>query len=155
MAPRLRAQVAALAATASLGITVSLGMYAPSYAAPPAPADSPAPPAPSDPPVAVDRFDGRLAGRRAGVGRVRPGRTPQPEALRPVAAYVPVAPPAQRPPAATPRTPEPARGTRAPTSLRQASPRPYLLNVRALPLGTGIVLVGLGLGFLGMRLRRW
>ncbi|MFI0978081.1 hypothetical protein ACH4SP_13925 [Streptomyces sp. NPDC021093] len=104
--------------------------------------------------MTADRPGERLAGRRAGVGRVRPGRAPEPEAVRPVTAYVPVAPPAPRPQDATPRTPETARGTHPPRSLRQASARPYTPGVRALPLGTGIALVGLGLGFLGMRLRR-
>ncbi|MEU8887225.1 hypothetical protein [Streptomyces sp. NPDC048442] len=155
MAPRLRAQVAALAVTVSLGLCSP----SPSYAAPPTPTPSDSPalsnsPAPSGSPVTTDRPDERLAGRRAGVGRTRPGRTPEPEALGPVAAYVPVAPPTRRPPATPPRTPEPERGTPPPTSLQQAYPRPDMLQIRALPLGTGIALVGLGLGFLAMRLRR-
>lgn len=100
-----------------------------SYAAEPSPGDS-------------------LAGSRAGVGRTPPGRTlPSPAETGPA-----VPPPADRPtvPASpTPRTerPDPARQT-----VIARGSGPLLVNV--LPLGTGLLLTGLGLAFLALRLRR-
>ncbi|MFJ6696588.1 hypothetical protein ACIQM4_10995 [Streptomyces sp. NPDC091272] len=216
MAPRLRAQVTALAAAVSLGAAAALGTCAPSVAAPPAPdfggssvtgssvtgssvtgssvtgssvaAGLATPPEPSDPMVdgdrdptdtsdasgavgpvvSVDRADGPLAGRRAGLGQVRPGRATEPEIVRPVIGNVPEAPPAPRPrlplprpvppsppSPVTPQPPEPSRGATPPADpWEEAARRPAPFTLEVLPLGTGILLVGLGLGFLAMRLRR-
>ncbi|MGP3773063.1 hypothetical protein ACTWJ8_19780 [Streptomyces sp. SDT5-1] len=93
---------------------------------------------------------GSLAGSRAGVGRTPPGRElPSPaatEAVRPPAATEPprtVAPP----PTPTAERPRPE-----PQAVGEPGTGPALVNV--LPLGAGLLLTGLGLGFLALRLRR-
>lgn len=91
---------------------------------------------------------GSLAGSRAGVGRTPPGRElPSPaatEAVRPPAATEPPRTVAPTPPAERPR-PEPQ-------AVGEPGTGPALVNV--LPLGAGLLLTGLGLGFLALRLRR-
>ncbi|MGW7331984.1 hypothetical protein ACWGIU_26020 [Streptomyces sp. NPDC054840] len=108
----------------------------------------------------------KLAGSVAGVGRQRPGRPvgepPNPELVVASRPLLPV----------RPRTePTPRRTTSTSTSTSAAStPSPPSAVVTALgtgtndraadlaahilPLGTGFALMGLGLGYLGVRLRR-
>ncbi|MFD7294284.1 hypothetical protein ACFV9W_13445 [Streptomyces sp. NPDC059897] len=106
---------------------------APSYAAEPSP-------------------HGSLAGSRAGVGRTPPGR----ELPAPDTSGVVLPPAATDPPPAVSREPRPERpASERPDSARQAVGEPGarpLVNV--LPLGAGLLLTGLGLGFLALRLRR-
>ncbi|MFE2309045.1 hypothetical protein [Streptomyces sp. NPDC059411] len=97
-----------------------------------------------------------LAGSAAGAGRERPG-LPVTEPANPETVL------AARPVPARPRT-EPVR--QAPTTPSASAPAPVSAlgsepNERAadlaahiLPLGTGFALMGLGFGFMGMRLRR-
>ncbi|MFD0267193.1 hypothetical protein ACFVGY_11425 [Streptomyces sp. NPDC127106] len=103
---------------------------------------------------------GKLAGSVAGVGRVRPGR-PAAEPANPetVIASRPFPPVHPRPVPATPPAPEPPPARHPP-----ADPYPALatepndraadLAAHLLPLGTGFALMGLGLGYLGARLRK-
>ncbi|WP_353943512.1 hypothetical protein ABII15_18895 [Streptomyces sp. HUAS MG91] len=89
---------------------------------------------------------GSLAGSRAGVGRTPPGRElPAPRESEPV-------PPPTSEPAATPAP----RDTERPAAARQTLVRRELGGplVDVLPLGAGLLLTGLGLGFLALRLRR-
>ncbi|MFH8564655.1 hypothetical protein [Streptomyces sp. NPDC017988] len=104
-------------------------------------------PAPRGPLTTVDETP--RAGSRAGEGRARPGR-----------ADVPLPDP---PPPSTPPPPVPSRQagqlhvTQRDTVAdagQPAAPEPVLPGLRVLPLGGGLVLIGLGLGFLGLRLRR-
>lgn len=91
------------------------------------------------------------AGSPAGEGRERPGGA-QPPILDPTP--VPHTPPPVTPPPRQPRpTPAAHRDTAADPTER-APVGPVLPNLRVLPLGGGLVLIGLGLGFLGLRLRR-
>ncbi|MEU6394214.1 hypothetical protein [Streptomyces sp. NPDC046939] len=93
---------------------------------------------------------GSLAGSRAGVGRTPPGRAlPDPDHD---AAALP--PPEAQPSASTPPSARPQRpGTEQPaTSARGQGAEAPLGNV--VPLGAGLLLTGLGLGFLALRLRR-
>ncbi|MFJ2771467.1 hypothetical protein [Streptomyces sp. NPDC087300] len=110
--------------------------------------------------VVVDRVvrsvdETARAGSRAGEGRVRPGR---PESALPEPAVpVPAFPPREASP--TPPSPKPERdspGRRDTASDTTAPTRadPVLPGLRVLPLGGGLVLIGLGIGFLGLRLRR-
>ncbi|MCX4692266.1 hypothetical protein [Streptomyces sp. NBC_01408] len=105
-----------------------------------------------------------LAGSAAGAGRERPGRPaaepPNPEAvaaarpLRPRPRTEPVAPP--RPPSPVPTAVATATATpRAVTALgTEPNERAADLAAHILPLGTGFALMGIGLGYLGMRLRK-
>jgi hypothetical protein len=91
-----------------------------------------------------------LAGDRAAVGREHPGR-PQQGALR-----VPVEPDAAVPVLATPDTGNaPDSGSDSESGsdpARAESGSEVALEV--LPLGVGLTLMGAGLGFVGLRLRR-
>ncbi|MFJ1824723.1 hypothetical protein ACIOG9_08375, partial [Streptomyces sp. NPDC088178] len=98
-----------------------------------------------------------LAGREAGEGRPRPGRplapwdlahadsSPDGADTRP-AASDPGPAPGVTPAANT----SPAAGRLAP----QALDGPVVRQVRHVSLGAGIALIGLGLGFLALRMRR-
>ncbi|MET8687492.1 hypothetical protein ABZV77_25080 [Streptomyces sp. NPDC004732] len=91
------------------------------------------------------------AGSSAGEGRERPGGA-QPPILDPPP--VPYTPPPATPPPRHPR-PTPAVHRDTASDLTERTPvGPVLPNLRVLPLGGGLVLIGLGLGFLGLRLRR-
>ena len=91
---------------------------------------------------------GSLAGSRAGVGRTPPGRAlPAPTA--PDDALPPV--PTQPPPAVPTEPPRPEPSDTARQAIGEPGAKP-LVNV--VPLGAGLLLTGLGLGFLALRLRR-
>ncbi|WP_314243022.1 hypothetical protein [Streptomyces sp. DSM 40907] len=131
-----------------------------------------APAAPAAPASPDDPYE-ELAGSVAGVGRERPGR-PVGEPANPELMV------ASRPLPARPRTGHGLTGRTEPTGPTAATPRPPTAAVAApsppsavvtalgsgtndraadlaahiLPLGTGFALMGLGLGYLGMRLRR-
>ncbi|WP_327176862.1 hypothetical protein OG599_17315 [Streptomyces sp. NBC_01335] len=97
-----------------------------------------------------------FAGRPAGEGRVRPGRPLSPQELAEAIAALEDE--------ATPATPSASTSTSAapffPSSEPAPATRPHALGTRAteglrrLSLGSGIALVGLGLAFLGARMRR-
>ncbi|MFE6282761.1 hypothetical protein [Streptomyces sp. NPDC057877] len=90
--------------------------------------------------------DPRRAGSRAGEGRVRPGR--------PVAPGDEVAPTVSvTPPARASAVPVPSAPGEEPVRQAGGGTEPVL---RILPLGSGLVLIGLGLGlaFVGLRVRR-
>ncbi|MFJ4775327.1 hypothetical protein [Streptomyces sp. NPDC088762] len=104
----------------------------------------------------VDDPDPELAGSPAGVGRERPGRPvgdpANPEMLvasRPLAARPPHTEPPPPAPRATPSPPEAVTALGTGPNERAAD-----LAAHILPLGTGCALMGIGLGYLGMRLRR-
>ncbi|MGW2345805.1 hypothetical protein [Streptomyces sp. NPDC001661] len=101
---------------------------APSYAAEPSP-------------------HGSLAGSRAGVGKTPPGRElPAPDTTGAVLPPAPV-----EPPPAVSQEPRPERTAPERQAVGEPGAGP-LVNV--LPLGAGLLLTGLGLGFLALRLRR-
>lgn len=119
-------------------------------------ADSPDPSSPSASP-GVSGSTAPLAGREAGAGKARPGRSLSP--LEPARAEEPVAEDEPDATLADPvdlpvSTPPPSAfsdpGARSGQALDAASVR----RVQQVSLGTGIALVGLGLGFLAFRLRR-
>ncbi|MFG2181283.1 hypothetical protein ACGFLS_21495 [Streptomyces abikoensis] len=150
------------------GLTISTALALPS----PAWADDqePTAPAPSVPAVATTTtvfpsappspVAGLLAGTVAGEGRGHPGRTEIPSS-----APAGSSPPA---PSASGGTPATAEGHRAPPHSNApggAAPAPGRREavetdretervMRVLPLGTGMTLTGLGLGFIALRLRR-
>uniref|UniRef100_A0AAU2JSN4 Uncharacterized protein n=1 Tax=Streptomyces sp. NBC_00049 TaxID=2903617 RepID=A0AAU2JSN4_9ACTN len=99
-----------------------------------------------------------LAGSAAGAGRERPGRPAGEPANRETVI-------ASRPLAVRPRTeprpppkvvPTPPAPVNAPVTALGTEPNERAADLAAhiLPLGTGFALMGLGLGYLGMRLRR-
>uniref|UniRef100_A0AAU3GW69 Tat pathway signal sequence domain protein n=1 Tax=Streptomyces sp. NBC_01401 TaxID=2903854 RepID=A0AAU3GW69_9ACTN len=110
----------------------------------------------SRPTASPSAEDSPLAGRQAGEGRARPGRSLSPlEAGRSKAAAdeVPPDPDPAKVPAFTPPPeafPDPGETARQ----RQAVDAPGLKQVRDVSLGSGIALVGLGLAFLALRMRR-
>ncbi|AZM54393.1 hypothetical protein DMA15_19005 [Streptomyces sp. WAC 01529] len=129
--------VVALVATTLLTVLTAITPDVPSYAAEPAP---------RGPLTTVDETP--RAGSRPGEGRARPGRADPP---------VPDPPPAPTPPPyVPPPRPEPAAVSHRDTLSDAGEPptEPVLPGLRVLPLGGGLVLIGLGLGFLGLRLRR-
>ncbi|MFJ9039720.1 hypothetical protein ACIRF8_24375 [Streptomyces sp. NPDC102406] len=90
---------------------------------------------------------GALAGSRAGVGRTPPGRPlPAPTFDEPGIPPPPRADPPSTPPSPRPERPVAARDTAV------ADETEPLVNV--VPLGAGLLLTGLGIGFLALRLRR-
>ncbi|MFI1681673.1 hypothetical protein [Streptomyces sp. NPDC020607] len=91
------------------------------------------------------------AGSPAGEGRERPGGA-QPPILDPTS--LPHTPPPVAPPPRQPRPTPAAHRDTASDPTERAPVGPVLPNFRVLPLGGGLVLIGLGLGFLGLRLRR-
>ncbi|MFJ7591628.1 hypothetical protein ACIQZO_30485 [Streptomyces sp. NPDC097617] len=110
-----------------------------------------------------------LAGSAAGVGRERPGRpvgepadpeltvASRPLPVRPRTEPAPLTPPT--PPTAVAPSPFPQADPQRPPSAVTAlgtdtNDRAADLAAHILPLGTGFALMGLGLGYLGMRLRR-
>ncbi|MET9465577.1 hypothetical protein ABZY44_12340 [Streptomyces sp. NPDC006544] len=149
---------AAMATAALLGTApANAGTSSPAY--PP-----PATGLRADPTDRADQVFEQLAGSAAGVGRERPGRpateTPNAEAVAAARPY-PVRPrvepalpppPATRATPATPATPTPP----APVSALGTAPNERAADLAAhiLPLGTGLALMGLGFGFMAMRLRR-
>ncbi|MCX5196195.1 hypothetical protein OOK31_20215 [Streptomyces sp. NBC_00249] len=103
-----------------------------------------------------------LAGSAAGVGRERPGRPPgeraDPElavASRPLRPMPPQRP-RREPAAAASSAPAVAPSRPAPVSALGTEPNDRAADLAAhiLPLGTGLALMGVGLGYMGMRLRR-
>ncbi|MEY2231286.1 MULTISPECIES: hypothetical protein [Streptomyces] len=116
--------------------------------------------APSSPSSPDDPHE-ELAGSLAGVGREHPGRPvgepANPElvvASRPRAPVRPRAEPSPRPPTGTAvaaPSPPPSVVTALGTGTND---RAADLAAHILPLGTGFALMGLGLGYLGVRLRR-
>ncbi|MEU7644396.1 hypothetical protein [Streptomyces huasconensis] len=106
-------------------------------------------PAPRGPVTTVDETP--RAGSRAGEGRARPGRADVPLPDPP--------PPSAPPPPVPPREEEQVHVTQRDTVADAGQPapaEPVLPGLRVLPLGGGLILIGLGLGvgFLGLRLRR-
>lgn len=139
-------------------------MQAPAGAGSEAEADAePEVPEPSSSPSASPDVSGStapLAGREAGAGKERPGRSLSPMELARAADPVeedppeetdealvdPVDLPASTPPSDAFRDP----GQRSGQALDAAAVR----RVQEVSLGTGIALIGLGLGFLAFRMRR-
>ncbi|WP_049719117.1 hypothetical protein [Streptomyces caatingaensis] len=129
-------------------------------------------------PVPSAADPGRLAGTVAGQGRAHPGRAPEPSrapAERPDeeappeepgaapeasetpagAAATPVPDPSPSPTPSSPAPPPgPVRAEGRAAARGDASGAPPEHVMRVLPLGTGLTLTGLGIGFLGLRLRR-
>ncbi|MFG2990825.1 hypothetical protein ACGFZK_16320 [Streptomyces sp. NPDC048257] len=150
----------ACAALAASALVPTASAYAGPLLSPVRHAAAPAAPAAPD-----DPYEERLAGSVAGVGRERPGRpvgepanpelmvASRPLPVRPRTEPDPVSPPtATAPPSAAVAVPTPpavvtALGT-------GGNDRAADLAAHILPLGTGFALMGLGLGYLGIRLRR-
>lgn len=95
-----------------------------------------------------------LAGWPAGAGRQRPGRSAA-EVARQDALEDREPKPSPSESAAVPAfTPDPADFRDPPPAGRQALSGTAVRRVQQLSLGAGIALVGLGLGFLALRMRR-
>ncbi|MBT2478812.1 hypothetical protein [Streptomyces sp. ISL-94] len=106
--------------------------------------------------VVADDPGAELAGSPAGVGRERPGR-PVGEPANPemlvASRPLPVRPPHTEPPAPPPLVaPSPPQAVTVVGT--EPNERAADLAAHILPLGTGCALMGVGLGYLGMRLRR-
>ncbi|MFD0412951.1 hypothetical protein [Streptomyces sp. NPDC127108] len=159
MTSRLRGALRAAGPPVLLALLLPAGFGTPTaYAAPTVPAalTAPAPPTPTTPsPTASAPYygTGSLAGSRAGEGRLRPGRA-DPVAVPDPVVWRPLPPPpreVRRPERS--RVPAVEPGT-ADAPRERAAEGPAFPGLRVLPLGGGMVLIGLGLGFLGLRLRR-
>nr|WSX50828.1 hypothetical protein OG409_18880 [Streptomyces sp. NBC_00974] len=111
-----------------------------------------------DRPDRPDQVFEQLAGSAAGVGRERPGRpaTEPPNTEAVVAARPFPVRPRIEPALPTPATPPATPPAPTPISALGTEPNERAADLAAhiLPLGTGFALMGLGLGFMGMRLRR-
>ncbi|MGW0393176.1 hypothetical protein ACWDYJ_20210 [Streptomyces sp. NPDC003042] len=175
MSPRLR--VPHWTAGAALAATALLVTVPASATSAHAPVRTPvtAAPANAEPPADVgDEADGQLAGSVAGVGRERPGRpaaepaspefAPVSRPVRPLLPAHPLRPahpahparpthPPQEPPPGPPSA-APSRPAAVSALGTEPNDRAADLAAHLLPLGTGLALMGLGLGFMGMRLRR-
>ncbi|MGW5734664.1 MULTISPECIES: hypothetical protein [Streptomyces] len=93
------------------------------------------------------------AGSAPGEGRTRPGRAD------PVPSVAPSVPPLRQPerdpaPVVAPTEDPPDQTTTASDATRRTAARPALPGLSVLPLGSGLVLVGLGVAFFAVRLRR-
>ncbi|MER5869686.1 hypothetical protein [Streptomyces sp. NPDC002044] len=149
----------ALTAPAPLGAPAAAGATAAATAAVGATALAAVPagggPGDEPPHERPDHAYGDLAGSAAGAGRERPGRPAADPVNR--EAMVASRPLTVRPrtrPAAPPKPP-PAPTPHATTALGTApNERAADLAAHLLPLGTGCALMGVGLGYLGARLRR-
>ncbi|RPK78567.1 hypothetical protein EES45_17965 [Streptomyces sp. ADI97-07] len=96
-----------------------------------------------------------MAGRPAGEGRARPGRSLSTAELAASEAPADEVPPGNDPGEASAFTPPPdALPDGRTTRERQALDEPAARQVPQVSLGSGIALVGLGLGFLALRMRR-
>ncbi|MFF3678321.1 hypothetical protein ACFYYS_30670 [Streptomyces sp. NPDC002120] len=125
------------------------------------------PPASPTSPTPSDEAHRELAGSFAGVGRERPGRpvgepanpelvvAARPLPVRPHVRPTPPAPPPSPPPPPPAVAPSP-RGPHGDVNALGTEPNDRAADLAAhiLPLGTGFALMGLGLGYLGVRLRR-
>ncbi|MEU6995806.1 hypothetical protein ABZ953_34790 [Streptomyces sp. NPDC046465] len=135
--PALSTAVPALTTAVPALTTVAPDLV--SYAAA---ADAP----PRRPATTVDETS--RAGSLPGEGRDRPGQAQPPLPELPAAPYTP---PPQRPRP----NPVPVTHQNAASEPTERTPvGPVLPTLRVLPLGGGLLLIGLGLGFLGLRLRR-
>ncbi|MET9319895.1 hypothetical protein ABZX75_06810 [Streptomyces sp. NPDC003038] len=161
-ARRLACAALAAAALATAAPAYAVSSFGPALApatGAAAPA-APTPPAGEQPPEAAGEVPQevyeQLAGSAAGVGRERPGRPaaePPDQEMVAAARPRPVRPrtePVTPPPVATP-SPPPETVTAIGT---ERNDRAADLAAHILPLGTGFALMGVGLGYLGMRLRR-
>ncbi|MFI7339167.1 hypothetical protein ACIBUY_14640 [Streptomyces sp. NPDC050085] len=92
-----------------------------------------------------------LAGSRAGVGRTPPGR-PLPTPSLSEQALPPVPPPVEPSATAAPRRSERPAAARQSVIARGTTGPGSVMNI--LPLGAGLLLTGVGIGFLALRLRR-
>ncbi|WP_328398684.1 hypothetical protein OHS70_17890 [Streptomyces sp. NBC_00390] len=152
MTPKLRARCAITA--------VSLFLIT----APVAHCDERAGPAPAAAPTAKPAPSTSLAGRQAAEGRQRPGREIPPTPSPPES----LAPEDTRPeedagreredPGEVAGTWVPAPTSTSPAAARHQAPQgttaPVGQQISPLSLGAGMALMGLGIGFLGLRLRR-
>ncbi|QNE76296.1 hypothetical protein F0344_18190 [Streptomyces finlayi] len=95
-----------------------------------------------------------LAGRPAGEGRTRPGRSLSPLELARADALLEEEEPEPDIGEVLPAEVTPSTSAGAPQSAPQALDGPAVRQVQEVSLGAGIALVGLGLGFLAFRMRR-
>ncbi|WJV47419.1 hypothetical protein [Streptomyces flavofungini] len=152
MTSRLRGALRAAGPPVLLALLLPVGCgTSTAYAAPPTPTPLTTP----SPNASAPYYGtGSLAGSRAGEGRLRPGRA-DPLTVPDPAVWRPLPPPPRevRRPAERPR-PVPVETGTADAPRERAAEGPAFPGLRVLPLGGGMVLIGLGLGFLGLRLRR-
>ncbi|MEU9158766.1 hypothetical protein AB0D29_00560 [Streptomyces sp. NPDC048424] len=167
--PRWLACAALVAAALAPAASAYAGPFAltPGAASRTAPALPASPALPTSPASPSDEAHRELAGSFAGVGRERPGRpvgepanpelvvAARPLPVRPHARPTPPAPPPPPPPPPPAVAPSP-RGPHGEDTALGTEPNDRAADLAAhiLPLGTGFALMGLGLGYLGVRLRR-
>lgn len=98
------------------------------------------------------------AGSVPGEGRARPGRDdPAPSAATSLPPHRPptqAATPAVKPAQPVQPVRPPGQSTTASDITRRTAAQPAVPGLRVLPLGSGLVLIGLGLGSFAVRLRR-
>lgn len=95
------------------------------------------------------------AGSAPGEGRARPGRDdPAPSAATSLPPRKPPEQVANPTPPPTPAVQPPGQATTASDATRRTAAEPAVPVLRVLPLGSGLVLIGLGVGFFAVRLRR-